>query len=237
MFTRVEARRFRSLRAVEQNVGSFRALVGPNGSGKTTFLDVVALLGDLMRNRGDVRKTVFDRSFSYQKLLWLEQGADFQLAVEAKIPDDVRTAMAEDKQRFTHVRYQVQIGLGDSSDQVGLDHETLWLFEGDHKPAQPRLEFPRPPALPESLLVGSSQRRKAAITKKPGGNDNYYTEGKKSYMPSFRLGRGKSALANVPADVDSFPVSTWFQRLLEEGVQTFALNGLAIRQPSPPGSA
>ena len=53
------------------------------------------------------------------------------------------------------------------------------------------------------------------------------------YMPSFRLGRGKSALANVPADVDSFPVSTWFQRLLEEGVQTFALNGLAIRQPSP----
>jgi predicted ATPase len=73
------------------------------------------------------------------------------------------------------------------------------------------------------------------ITKKPGGNDNFYTEGKTSYQPSFRLGRGKSALANVPADVGSFPVSTWFQRLLEEGVQTFALNGLAIRQPSPPG--
>lgn len=98
MFTRVEARRFRSLKAVEQNVGAFRALVGPNGSGKTTFLDVIALLGDLMRNRGDVRKTVFDRSFNYQKLLWLEHGADFQLALEAEIPDDVRASMAEDKQ-------------------------------------------------------------------------------------------------------------------------------------------
>jgi len=235
MFTRIEARRFRSLKAVEQYVGAFRALVGPNGSGKTTFLDVVAFLGDLMRNRGDVRKTVFDRSFTYQKLLWLEQGSDFQLAVEAQIPEDVRASMAEDKQRFSHVRYQVQIGLDGSSEQVGLDHETLWLFEGGLEPSQPRLEFPRPPALPDSLLAPSSQKRKAAITKKAGGNDNYYTEGKKSYMPSFRLGRGKSALANVPADVDSFPVSTWFQRLLEEGVQTFALNGLAIRQPSPPG--
>lgn len=235
MFTRIEARRFRSLKAVEQDIGAFRALVGPNGSGKTTFLDVVAFLGDLMRNRGDVRKTVFDRSFNYQKLLWLEHGSDFQLAVEAQIPDDVRASMAEEKQRFCHVRYQIQIGLGESSQQVGLDHETLWLFEGGHNPPQPRLEFPRPPALPESLLATSSQKRKAAITKKVGGNDNYYTEGKKSYMPSFRLGRGKSALANVPADVDSFPVSTWFQRLLEEGVQTFALNGLAIRQPSPPG--
>jgi len=235
MFTRVEARRFRSLKAVEQDIGGFRALVGPNGSGKTTFLDVVAFLGDLMRNRGDVRKTVFDRSFNYQKLLWLEKGADFQLAVEAQIPDNVVASMAEDKQRFSHVRYQIQVGLDGSSEQVGLDHETLWLFEGGHKPAQPRFEFPRPLAMPESLLMTSSQKRKAAITKKPGGNDNYYTEGRKSYMPSFRLGRGKSALANVPADVDSFPVSTWFQRLLEEGVQTFALNGLAIRQPSPPG--
>ena len=42
----VEARRFRSLKAVEQDVGPFRALVGPNGSGKTTFLDVIALLGE-----------------------------------------------------------------------------------------------------------------------------------------------------------------------------------------------
>jgi hypothetical protein len=38
--------RFRSSKAVEQDVGLFRALGGPNGSGTTTFLDVVALLGE-----------------------------------------------------------------------------------------------------------------------------------------------------------------------------------------------
>lgn len=236
MFTRVEARRYRSLKAVEQGIGQFRALVGPNGSGKSSFLDVIGFLGDLVRKRGDVRQVVFDRSFNYRKLLWLEEGTSFQLAVEAQIPESVRKQMVEEKQRFTHVRYEVQIGLAEASEEVGLDHETLWLLEEEGlRPAQRRLEFPRAPHLPTSLLRSPGPGRKAAITKKPGGNDNYYPEGPKSYIPSFRLGRGKAALANVPADVKSFPVSIWFQGLLDSGVQKFILNGLAIRQPSPPG--
>lgn len=42
-------------------------------------------------------------------------------------------------------------------------------------------------------------------------------------------------MANVPADEDSFPVSSWFRELLERGIQNIRLNGQAIRQPSPPG--
>lgn len=54
-------------------------------------------------------------------------------------------------------------------------------------------------------------------------------------MPSFKPGRGRSALANIPADTQSFPVSTWFHDLLEKGVQALVLNSQVIRQPSPPG--
>jgi predicted ATPase len=61
MFTKIQALRFRSLRSVDQPLGLFRALVGPNGSGKTTFLDVLGLLGDLTRNRGDVLETLQER--------------------------------------------------------------------------------------------------------------------------------------------------------------------------------
>ncbi len=236
MFTRIEARRFRCLKAIDQGLGGFRALVGPNGSGKTTFLDVVAFLGDLTRNRGDVSRAVLDRSFTFQRLLWMEEGSNFQLAVEAEIPEAVRESMAEEKRRFTHVRYEIEVGLREPSSELGLDHETFWLTEAPATRAvQARLEFPKPEAYPSSLVARPGPRRRAAITKKPGGNDNYYTEGRKSYMPSFKLGRTRSALANVPADVESFPVSTWFRELLEKGVQTFALNGQAIRQPSPPG--
>ena len=148
----------------------------------------------------------------------------------------LRKVMADDKQRFTRVRYEVEVGLEADSNEIGLDYETLWLKEpvAEKRPAQREL-FPAPQLESPSLISRSQKGQKAALTKTPGGNDNYYTEGRKSYMPSFKLGRGKSALANIPADTDSFPVSTWFRNLLEKGVQPFVLNSQLMRQPSPPG--
>ena len=63
----------------------------------------------------------------FEKLLWMGKGQAFQLAVEAEIPTDTRKAMLEDKQRFTTVRYEIEIGLESNSNQIGLNHETLWL--------------------------------------------------------------------------------------------------------------
>lgn len=236
MFSRIEARSFRSLRAVDQPLGRFRVLVGPNGSGKTTFLDVVGFLADMMRDRGEVQQTARMRSLTFQKLVFMESGRAFQLAVEAEIPEPVRLAMEERLQAFTHVRYEIEVGM--VSAEVGLDHETLWLIrEPAAHAVQQRLSFPAPRELAEDLTLRKGRGRKVAITKKSGGNDNFYTEGKKAYMPSFKLGRTKSALANVPADRESFPVSLWFRDSLERGVQVLALSGQAIRQPSCRASA
>ena len=51
----------------------------------------------------------------------------------------------------------------------------------------------------------------------------------------FKLGRERSAFANIPADTESFPVSIWFREFLEKGVQTLVVNSQSIRNPSPPG--
>ena len=235
MFTRIQALRFRSLRFVEQSLGAFCALVGPNGSGKTTFLDVIALLGDLTRNRGDVVETLQARSLTFEKLLWMGQGRSFQLAIEAQIPASVRQALAPDKQPFDLVRYQVEIGLEPGTNEIGIDHETLWLMKNSVQKHIQRSFFPAPPKDMPTDLPEPDTRKKTSLNKTAGGNDNYYTEGKPSYNPSFRLGRRKSALGNLPADSDSFPATTWFRDMLERGVQTFVLNSQVIRQPSPPG--
>lgn len=236
MFTRIQTRSFRCLKSVDQALGPFRALVGPNASGKTTFLDVIGFLGDLVRNRGDVLETVRNRSANFEKLVWMGVGRSFQLAVEADIPDSVKKEMHDTKQCFNRLRYEVEVGLEPESNEVGLDHETLWLLKPQlpEEPVQ-REFFPMSQTSVDSILGRSGKDRKTVITKKPGGNDNYYTEGKKSYQPSFKLGRGKSALANIPADEESFPVSTWFRDLLDKGVQPFMLNSQVIRQPSAPG--
>lgn len=235
MFSLIQARKYRSLKTVNQAVSGFQALVGPNASGKSTFLDVIDFLADLMRNRGNVAETVSSRSASLEDLLWLGQGDDFQLAVEAEIPSSVKSKMVLDKQLFTHVRYEIEIGIKRKENEVGINNETLWL-KGRSKPPSTQVSlFPRRTGLVHSLLLSPKSGRKTAINKKPGGNDNYYPEGRPSYTPSFRLGRSKSALYNVPADPDSFPVSTWFRSYLETGAKSITLNSQKMRLPSPPG--
>lgn len=235
MFTRIQTLNFRSLKSVNQPLGHFQALVGPNASGKTTFLDVIGVLSDIVRNRGDVRATIAERSSSFEKLLWLEAGDAFQIAVEAEIPDEIRGRMAPDKQAYRVVRYEMEIGIDRQANEIGLNHETLWLCLPSERREPERELFPAASIGGRSVLSGSGNGRKTLINKKVGGNDNYYPEGNGSYRPSYRLGRTKSALANIPADENNFPVCTWFRDLLESGVQNFVLNSQVIRQPSPPG--
>jgi len=237
MFTRIQTRSFRCLKAVDQTLGPFRALIGPNASGKTTFLDVISLLGDLVKNRGDVRSTILDRSADFEKLLWMGKGSSFQLSVEAEIPDSVKKEMSSDNQRFKWVRYEVEIALDTNRNEIGFDHETLLLRDANDKPKSVQRDlFPSEQPDLESILVRSGKGFQTAINKTLGGNDNYYPDGKKkSFKPSYKLGRTTSALANIPADIESFPVSTWFREQLEKGVQKIVLNSQVIRQPSPPG--
>jgi predicted ATPase len=235
MFARVQTRLFRSLKFVDQRLGPFQALVGPNGSGKTALLDAISFLGDLARNHGEVLEAVQRRGADFHNLLWRGQGNAFQLAIEADIPGNVRALMAEDKQRFVRVRYEVEVGLEPATGEIGLDFETLWLKEAIPDLAVQRDLLPLPQNESTTLTSRSHKGQKAAVTKKPGGNDNYYTEGRESYTPSFKLGRGRSALANVPADAGSFPVSTWFRTLLEPEVRTLVLNPSVLCRPSPPG--
>ena len=145
--------------------------------------------------------------------------------------------MMATKQKYETVRYEVEIGIDSELNEVGFNHETLWLVEHiEPAPLMQREFFPiHHKAAPAFDKQRSFSNRKTALKKSIGGNDTYYPEGKDSYQPSFKLGRRKAALANLPADSQNFPVSTWFRDLLESGVQTLMLNSQVIRQPSPPG--
>ena len=63
MLTKIEALNYRALHYVSQPLEPFQILIGPNASGKTTFLDVIALLADIIPapNLGDaIRQRVPD---------------------------------------------------------------------------------------------------------------------------------------------------------------------------------
>ncbi len=87
MITLIEAKNFRCLRYISQQLGPFHVLVGPNASGKTTFLDVVAFLGSLASN--GLESAVGERTKNFQDLLWQRSGSESEMAIEAASPKNV----------------------------------------------------------------------------------------------------------------------------------------------------
>ncbi len=245
MISRIEALNYRCLKYVDQPLERFQVLVGPNASGKSSFLDVIALLGDFVRDGLDEailrsprhprgRATIVDE-------LIFNQSADrFELAVELRVPSRLRRTGSGNYER---VRYEVALGKSEGNGELVIAGETLWLCPAtESKPRPPcsQLElFPTEPAAPETLLSAPGKKKKpkgwrrvvSKVTE--SGNDHFRSE-TTGWNFTIRVGVRKAALAGLPQDVDRFPVAVWARNLLMEGIHVLALNSIAMRSPSSP---
>jgi len=234
MIRLIEALGYRCLRYTAQRLDDFHVLVGPNASGKSTFLDVVAFLGKLVSD--GLEAAVSERTPNFLDLPWRRSGHGFELAVELETPAD-RRLLIETNVRQT-VRYEVRIGLDDETGELGIRAEKVLLkgpFASTDRPVQ-RMLFPEERPAPETILTRTHVRgTKTLVNKVPGGNDNFYDETGKGWDHAFKLGPRKSALANLPEDETKFSVATWLKGLLTDGVQHLVLNSALMRRPSPSG--
>ena len=85
MIRLVEARRYKCLKYIRQPLERFQILIGPNASGKTSLLDVVAFVQDLVREGAET--AVRKRARSLRELVWQQEGDSFELALELTLPD------------------------------------------------------------------------------------------------------------------------------------------------------
>ena len=237
MITLIEAHNYRCLQYIRQSLGPFHVLIGPNASGKSTFLDVVAFLSEFVS--GGLEQALASRTSNFKDLVWGRSGDRFELAVEVRIPDEYREKLNDSEFRF--FRYEVAIGLDPDSGEARIFYEVGLLKK--HATDDPRAElllFPAQRVPPKTLITPRAGKdARLTFTKKPGQNDNYYSEAYpvagKGWVPAFKLGPRRSTLANLPEDESRFPVSTWFKEFLSAGVQNIVLNSLLIRKASPPG--
>jgi predicted ATPase len=236
MLCRIEALHFRCLQSIKQDLDEFHVLVGPNASGKTTFLDTVGFLGDLVSKGLDA--AIDTRSSNFRDLLWKKAGNSFELAIEAAIPPHLLTKLKHDA--FSAIRYEVRIGLLPETGERAILTERAILKPKTCAKSPAQLElFPRDYSPQTTLQTGKSQGTRTVVNKVPGGNDNFYSEtyngGGKGWAPAFKLGPHKSALGNLPEDETKFPVASWLKQFLSVGVQRLVLNSQIIRNASPPG--
>lgn len=242
MFTSIEALNYRCLCYVRQSLGPFHVLVGPNASGKTTFLDVIAFLADLVSHGID--EALERRTQNFQDLLFGRQGTHFELAIEAQIPEFL-VLQSSRPEPYRYVRYEVSIGTEPGmpeTSEVVFRHECVKLSRFTHIIDRQKLLFPDPDTAPQTIIQSGAKKGTRTIVKKvSGGNDNFYSEvyegAGKGWAPAFKLGPRKSALANLPEDESKFPVATWFKQLLADGVQQIILDSLEMRRASRPGQS
>jgi len=239
MITRVEALNYRCLRHVERDVGPFHVLVGPNASGKSTFLDVIALIRDILRE--DLEPAITDRAPNYRDLFWNGDGTRFEVAVEAEIPSDIRSGLlARD---VAACRYEVALGTDRDSEELGVLSETLWLCTAEpNRGPEPSLAATSP-SLPDTILTDPQKTDWTCVLSKLRDPSRPQLDLIDLFVPEtsgepveLSLGPQRLALAGLQDDKERFPVATWFRRRMMTGIQTIALDSDAMRRPSPPNA-
>lgn len=239
MITLVEALNFRCLRHIRQPLGEFHVLVGPNASGKTTFLDVIGFLADFVNDGLD--SAIERRARDLRDLFWARSGDRFELAVEVRIPADCHNKLPQAGLKY--FRYEVVVGIDAETGENSIISEVGRLKEaGPRVPSQRNLLlFPSSEPVPKTIQEPTKRKRSRTVfSKQPGQSDNYYPETRKEsgtggWVPAFKLGPKRSTLANLPEDETRFPVATWFKNALRTRVERLILNGGLMRLASPPG--
>lgn len=252
MLSLIEALNFRALRYVRQPLGRFHVLVGPNASGKTTFLDVPALLGRLVSD--GLEAAIGERTQNFSDLTWHREGRSVELAIEAVIPEELSLLVLNG--HFDTIRYEVRVGFSTADELSILEEQVLLVShnpfaKGRAEPAQQERSSSPRTILTSGLkdgeevrwygqLADSTHEREArfVIRRSELGRARFFSEmeGLENALP-FRFGPQRSALGNLPEDESQFPISTWLKRTLTTGVQQLILNSLLLRKASPPGQA
>lgn len=242
MITKIEAVNFRCLRNVSQELGNFHVITGPNGSGKTTFLEVPQLLA-AFANEGLEAVWQAARAQSFEELMFHGEGESVQWAIECRIPESVRKQAGNGKETPYHVvRYEVEIGRDSGmalSEPPVILAENLWLLPKSQETqrkdlVQDELRFPSASGPSRKLIHHKTPSGWAKSASKSRVGNAYFKDEKTKFNLQIRNPVGKSALSTLPEDEMRFPLSNWFRSELGNRVQRIMLRSEVMQSPASP---
>lgn len=233
MFDRIDVWHYKCVKQASVRLEPFNILIGPNASGKSTFLDTLGFVRDALET--DIEEAIRRRANSLQELVWQQADAarGFEMAVEVNIPTALRTANGYDR-----VRYEVGVGLEQGS--IVVTGENLWLMDSaqNRPPADPAPTlFPLEPDDRETVVRPARSHtpagRRLVVRKIADSGNDYFRSERTDWNISFRLAPRRLTLSGVPEDQERFPIALWFRDVLWRNVQALQLNSVVMRRPCP----
>lgn len=226
MITLVEVLNYKCFRYLQQPLGPFHLLTGANGSGKTTFLDMIAFVSDFISE--GLKSAIEKRTPQFENLVWMCKPGRIELAIEADVPKVEKERLPF--QEYEKIRYELAIGNDLESKGIQIFHEALLFKKNLPFPIPERTVFPKLRGAPFTLITPRSRTQKAKriFTKVLGGAETFYPEAEHNKTkPSEISGKPsplKSALDHLPEDEKKFPVSSWFKNFMCKNVKRIMYN-------------
>ena len=239
MLRRVQILNYRCLRYVDVRLDRFHVLVGANASGKTTFMDALAFVGDLVSD--GLEEAVEKRTGNFQDLVWNhpedKASMGFELALEFEIPMELQHGLPKSR-NYPIFRYEVAIKELRGAPCIASERGLLSYLSSGASDRQPNL-FPDPLPSPKTILVGGHrQGSRTILNKSDQGKDSFNSETAKKpgggWLSTIELGSHRSTLGSLPESPSKLPVSTYVKRWLVGDVKSLFLDSLEMRKASPP---
>ncbi|RMH21951.1 MAG: ATP-binding protein [Acidobacteria bacterium] len=225
MISLLATRNFRMLRHNAVSLRPFHILVGQNATGKSTFLNALQFLSDVISQ--DVEYAVERLAPSFYDLCF-DPDRPLEIAVELAVPSSNGSSQ--------HLRYEIRVGI-DEREGLRILCESLFIV--------PEAGRAREAEALQASLFGDdnlivvhekipAKTWRKVVSKNLEGKD-YFRDEKTRWNNVYRWGVTRSALGSLPQDPERFPLSISARRTLAAGVRTLALDVRKMRLASPPG--
>ncbi len=241
IINRVQALNYGCLHYVDVPLDRFHVFIGPNASGKSTLMDAIKFVSDVVRDGVEAACRV--RAANFADLVWGRpdnpKEQRFEIALEFSLPEEIQAKMP--KQRpFCIFRYEMAVAVNVETGKVGfVEEKGSLLLESTYQAKRLPL-FPDPVAPPQSILQPSGKGRRTVFRMGEGRRSRFNDEtveatGSVNWNPGLTLSLDRSAMSILPDYDDKFPAATRVSGFLRDKVIGLALNSERMRRASPPG--